>query len=132
MDSIAAARTSDSVIKFIYTELFDDVIDTYNGINPAPSQCITILDIPGFGMSTGQLKPFCLYFLTSIYIFLECFQQNSFEQMRINFINEKFRQFSTTRLIKEEIEWYKIEGLEIPVIDFLDNQNVIGMKKLKI
>lgn len=52
--------------------------------------------------------------------------------MRINYINEKFRQFSTTRLIKEEMEWYKIEGLEIPAIDFLDNQNVIGMKKLKI
>lgn len=38
------------------------------------------------------------------------------------------RQFSTSRLIKEELEWYKMEHLEMPQIDFLDNQNVIGKK----
>lgn len=52
--------------------------------------------------------------------------KNSFEQICINFVNEKVRQFTTNRLIIEEIDWYKFEGLEIPQIDFLDNQNVIG------
>lgn len=82
-----------------------------------------------------QLKHFSLYSLTICifhYIFLECFRQNSFEQICINFINEKFRQFSTNRLIKEEIEWHKIEDLELPEIDFLDNQNVIGTGNSKI
>lgn len=42
------------------------------------------------------------------------------------------RKFCTNRLIQDEIEWYKIEDYEIPQIDFLDNQNVIGMRNSKI
>lgn len=49
LDSNLAARTRDSVIKFIYGLLFSDIIDTCNGINSTSSQCISILDITGFG-----------------------------------------------------------------------------------
>lgn len=59
-------------------------------------------------------------------IFSECFPKNSFEQICINFVNEKIRQFSTNRLIKEEMDWYENDGIKIPQIDFLDNRNVIG------
>lgn len=52
--------------------------------------------------------------------------------MCINFANEKVREFSTNRLVKEELEWYEAENLIIPEIDFLDNRNVIGMDKIKL
>lgn len=63
-----------------------------------------------------------------IAIISECFDigQNSFEQLCINFINEKVRKFATNRLIADEILWYKMEGIDIPQNEFLDNQNVIG------
>lgn len=41
-------------------------------------------------------------------------------------MNEKVREFATNRLIKEEVEFYKMEGLEITQIDLLSNENVIG------
>lgn len=52
--------------------------------------------------------------------------------MCINFANEKVREFSTNRLVKEELEWYEAENLDIPKIEFLDNRNVIGMDKIKL
>lgn len=60
---------------------------------------------------------------------LECFQKgkNSFEQICINFVNEKIRQFSTKRLIKDELYWYAQEGISVPHIDLLDNANIIGI-----
>lgn len=46
--------------------------------------------------------------------------------MCINYINERVRQFSTNRLITDELHWYKMECIEVPQVDFLDNKNVIG------
>lgn len=54
--------------------------------------------------------------------------ENSFEQLCINFLNEKLREFTTKRLIKEEMEYYTLEQVEVPQIDFLDNKYVIGIK----
>ncbi|XP_031633965.1 myosin heavy chain 95F-like, partial [Contarinia nasturtii] len=102
-----AVSTRDSTAKLIYCELFRFLIDKINGATSELQQYIAILDIPGF----------------------ECFEmgQNSFEQICINFVNEKIRNFSTNRLIKAELDWYKSENLDIPQIDFLDNQNIIDL-----
>lgn len=51
--------------------------------------------------------------------------QNSFEQMCINFVNEKVTQFCTRRLIKDELSWYSSERIVMPKIEFLDNQDVL-------
>lgn len=65
----------------------------------------------------------------SIFLFSENFKDNSFEQLSINFMNEKVCEFANNRLIEEEVQFYKMEGLEIPQINFLSNENVIGTKK---
>lgn len=59
---------------------------------------------------------------------LECdaMGQNSFEQLCINYINEKIQQFCIRRLIKDELEWYNNEGICIPTISFLDNEKILG------
>lgn len=52
--------------------------------------------------------------------------KNSFEQLNINYVNEKLRQFTTTRLIIDEIDYYESKGLEAPEIEYLDNVEVLG------
>lgn len=50
-DELLAARTRDSAIKHIYTELFRTIIDTCNvGNSLKTTEYIAILDIAGFGM----------------------------------------------------------------------------------
>lgn len=60
--------------------------------------------------------------------FLECFEtgKNSFEQMCINYLNEKMQQLGTNELIKHELDWYQKEGLDSPQIGFLDNSPILG------
>ena len=64
--------------------------------------------------------------LKKIYSFPEYFQQNSFEQFCINYCNEKLQQFFNERILKNEQELYKREGLNVPEIRFVDNQDCIG------
>jgi myosin VI len=51
---------------------------------------------------------------------------NSFEQFCINYCNEKLQQFFNERILKNEQELYRREGLNVPEIRFVDNQDCIG------
>lgn len=66
--------------------------------------------------------------------FTECFNppMNRFEQLCINFANEKIQKFSTHRLIFEEQEWYKTEGIDLPEISFPGNDNILSESSLCI
>lgn len=57
----------------------------------------------------------------------EYFTTNSFEQFCINYCNEKLQQFFNKRILKDEQELYEREGLQIQKINFIDNQDCIGM-----
>lgn len=57
---------------------------------------------------------------------------NRFEQLCINFANEKIQKFSTHRLIFEEQEWYKTEGIDLPEISFPGNDNILSESSLCI
>ena len=57
---------------------------------------------------------------------LEYFTVNSFEQFCINYCNEKLQQFFNERVLKDEQELYYREGLQVPKIEFSDNQDCIG------
>lgn len=52
--------------------------------------------------------------------------QNSFEQLCINYINETVQQFCIRKQIKEELEWYAIDGVHIPEVKLLDNRTILG------
>lgn len=52
---------------------------------------------------------------------------NSFEQFCINYCNEKLQQFFNERILKEEQTLYQREGLQVKKIEFVDNQDCIGM-----
>lgn len=61
-----------------------------------------------------------------IHLFSEFFTVNSFEQFCINYCNEKLQQFFNERILKNEQELYKREGLNVPEVKYVDNQDCIG------
>uniref|UniRef100_A0A914QKT5 Myosin motor domain-containing protein n=1 Tax=Panagrolaimus davidi TaxID=227884 RepID=A0A914QKT5_9BILA len=59
------------------------------------------------------------------------FQVNSFEQFCINYCNEKLQQFFNERILKHEQELYRREALNVPGIEYADNQDCIELFEQK-
>ena len=57
----------------------------------------------------------------------ECFKVNSFEQLCINFTNERLQQFFNTFVFKLEEELYKKEDIPWDPLDFPDNQDAVDL-----
>lgn len=106
----------DSVAKFIYSSLFDWLVDIINHslateevLNRVTS-FIGVLDIYGF----------------------EHFAKNSFEQFCINYANEKLQQEFNQHVFKLEQEEYLREQIDWTFIDFSDNQPCIDLIEGKL
>ncbi len=61
----------------------------------------------------------------------EKFEKNSFEQLCINFANEKLQQFFVHHIFKLEQEEYTREGIKWDKIAFVDNQNILDLIAMK-
>lgn len=55
-------------------------------------------------------------------------ENNTFDQLCINYINERMQSVFVTKKISDEKHWYESQGLDIPVVEFFDNSHIIGMK----
>lgn len=98
----------DTLAKLLYERVFNWVLKKLNqGLKGREGLFIGILDIYGF----------------------EVFKNNSFEQLCINYANEKLQQLSIHYTFKAEIEEMKQENLEkkIPLIQFSDNQPILDL-----
>ncbi|KAF3760213.1 hypothetical protein M406DRAFT_85656 [Cryphonectria parasitica EP155] len=101
----------DSVAKYIYSSLFDWLVEIINrslATDEVLSQVksfIGVLDIYGF----------------------EHFAKNSFEQFCINYANEKLQQEFNQHVFKLEQEEYLREKIDWTFIDFSDNQPCIDL-----
>ncbi|KAI9721351.1 MAG: Myosin type-2 heavy chain 1 [Chrysothrix sp. TS-e1954] len=106
-----ATVVRDSVAKYIYSSLFDWLVETINhhlATQEVLSQAKTfigVLDIYGF----------------------EHFAKNSFEQFCINYANEKLQQEFNQHVFKLEQEEYLREEIDWKFIDFADNQPCIDL-----
>jgi len=118
METIVANRKTydaivcrDSIAKFLYSKLFDWLVDminknlAYEKKSKEELSFIGVLDIYGF----------------------EHFQKNSFEQFCINYANEKLQQEFNQHVFKLEQDEYVNEKIEWSFIDFYDNQPCIDM-----
>lgn len=111
-----AIVAKDSVAKFIYSALFDWLVENINTVLCAPevadqvSSFIGVLDIYGF----------------------EHFEKNSFEQFCINYANEKLQQEFNQHVFKLEQEEYVKEEIEWSFIEFNDNQPCIDLIESKL
>ncbi|KAK0635483.1 putative myosin MYO2 [Bombardia bombarda] len=106
----------DSVAKFIYSSLFDWLVEIINHslateeVLNRVSSFIGVLDIYGF----------------------EHFAKNSFEQFCINYANEKLQQEFNQHVFKLEQEEYLREQIDWTFIDFADNQPCIDLIEGKL
>merc|ERR1711971_1152816 len=106
-----ASNARDALAKAIYSRLFDYIVGRINASIPYQESAyyIGVLDIAGF----------------------EYFTVNSFEQFCINYCNEKLQQFFNQRILKDEQELYKKEGLGVKNVNFVDNQDCIDLIEAK-
>ncbi|CEM34450.1 unnamed protein product [Vitrella brassicaformis CCMP3155] len=103
-----AQYARDSLVKALYSRLFDWLVKRINtaisrGFRDDGALKIGLLDIYGF----------------------EVFDVNSFEQLCINFANEKLQQHFNQHLFRSEQEEYTSEGVDWKHIDWRDNQPII-------
>jgi len=102
-----AARAS--LAKTLYGRMFDWLVTQVNvniaGDLSASLNAIGVLDIFGF----------------------EIFEHNSFEQLCINFCNEKLQQHFNAHVFKQEEKCYIAEGIDYSEVEFEDNQDVLDV-----
>ncbi|KAJ2898084.1 hypothetical protein MKZ38_004196 [Zalerion maritima] len=103
-----ATATRDALAKAIYSNLFDWIVERINQslkARQATSNSIGILDIYGF----------------------EIFEKNSFEQLCINYVNEKLQQIFIQLTLKAEQEEYEREQIKWTPIKYFDNKVVCDL-----
>jgi myosin-7 len=105
----------DAFVKGIYGRLFIWIVEKINAAIYRPKEAgsyrksIGVLDIFGF----------------------ENFENNSFEQLCINFANENLQQFFVQHIFKLEQEEYNNENINWKNIEFIDNQEILDMIAVK-
>jgi myosin heavy subunit len=108
-----ACAARDAMIKKVYGDLFQAIVDKINTQLSASSakrhKFIGVLDIFGF----------------------ESFTVNSFEQLCINYCNEKLQFHFNEHIFKMEQTLYASEGIVIPGSSFVDNQPTLDLLELK-
>ncbi|CAN1844962.1 XI-E [Linum perenne] len=112
LDPGGATISRDGLAKTIYSRLFDWLVDKINvsiGQDPKSKCLIGVLDIYGF----------------------ESFQYNSFEQLCINYTNEKLQQHFNQHVFKGEQLEYTKEEIDWRYIEFVDNQDILNLIEKK-
>ena len=112
LNSKQSTVARDSLAKTVYERLFSWLISRTNGIltsrQPATA-FVGILDIFGF----------------------EIFELNSFEQLCINYANEKLQNLFNHHIFVMEMEQYKTEGVDVSSIAFVNNQLCVDLIEKK-
>ncbi len=110
-----AYSARDALAKILYSRLFDYIVNKINSAISNKEEAtkmdkdkirkIGLLDIFGF----------------------ENFDYNSFEQLCINYANERLQQFFNNHIFKLEQEEYKKEGIDWSDVEFVDNKEIIDL-----
>ena len=110
LSKTAAADAKDAIAKAIYGKLFDWLVKHINKATDGDrGKFVGVLDIFGF----------------------EIFDTNSFEQLCINYANEKLQQHFNKHTFKEEEAVYLSEEIKYTKIPFIDNQPVLNLIEKK-
>lgn len=52
---------------------------------------------------------------------------NTFDQLCINYTNERLQHFFVTMMLSKEKQWYADQSLDVPFVPFFDNAAIIGI-----
>jgi len=117
-----ASAGRDALAKAIYSNLFEWIVSRINvsmKTRGAAAHVIGILDIFGFEIfEVGGDPVFAVIYLTPI------LKDNSFEQLCINYVNEKLQQIFIELTLKTEQEEYVREQIKWTPIKFFNNKIV--------
>eukprot|EP01124_Arcella_intermedia_P018223 TRINITY_DN25196_c0_g1_i1.p1 TRINITY_DN25196_c0_g1~~TRINITY_DN25196_c0_g1_i1.p1 ORF type:complete len:1497 (-),score=422.99 TRINITY_DN25196_c0_g1_i1:6-4172(-) len=114
LDIAAAEECRDTLAKHLYGSLFEWLVKRINmslskDLDTEQTKVIGVLDIFGF----------------------EIFEKNSFEQLCINFTNEKLQQKFNQTTFKEEEDVYLKENIKYQHVEFIDNQTILDIIEKK-
>lgn len=107
-------QSRDALAKALYARLFEHVLSHVVNAslpigqfasNRENGYSIGVLDVAGF----------------------ECFDRNGFEQLCVNFGNERLQQFFAERVLKDEQRLYKTEGLNVRPVPFDDSSACVAL-----
>lgn len=107
-----AHKTRDILAQKLYGYLFLEIVKK---VNVSIGQDVTV------DLSCGILDIFGF----------ECFEQNSFEQLCINFTNEELQRFVNNYVFRREADLYRNEGITFNPLDFPDNQGLLDLLSKK-
>ncbi|CAG8534476.1 4267_t:CDS:10 [Ambispora gerdemannii] len=108
LNPVQASAIRDALAKAIYNNLFEWIVERINSAmreRHQSSYVIGVLDIYGF----------------------EIFEENSFEQLCINYVNEKLQQIFIELTLKAEQEEYVREKIKWTPIEFFNNKIVCDL-----
>lgn len=121
-----AEERRESLARVLYAQLFARLVQRLNvclGSGPGEGSPISVEDRPpSVGSSRG--RPFVG--ILDIFGF-EHFDWNSFEQLCINFANERLQQLFNHFVFASELDLYNREGIQLSDVDVPDNQDVIDL-----
>ncbi len=121
LHDVAESRDArDALSKAVYGRMFDWLVNRIN----------TAVAIQKPGSESVASKDFPFIGVLDIFGF-EIFEFNSFEQLCINYCNEKLQQLFNKHTFKEEIAVYEDEGIEVPPVRFIDNKPVLDLIEQK-
>jgi len=121
LDVAAAQFTRDSLAKASYERLFSWIVRTVN-------KCIAVSDT---GATAGAGEGGRGIGILDIYGF-EIFEVNSFEQLCINYVNEKLQQIFIDLTLKSEQEEYAKEGITWTPVEYFNNEVVCKLIEGKV
>lgn len=117
-----AMDSRDSLARHLYDALFSFVVSQINA---------TVSESKGAAWNqslAGSKKVKLLPFVGVLDIFgFEFFDQNSLEQLFINFTNELLQQYFNEVIFEHEADLYRREGIEWDPLDFPDNHAIVDL-----
>ncbi|XP_058462725.1 unconventional myosin-Ia [Malaya genurostris] len=113
VDAICAAKIKFSLCRTLYSRLFTLVATRIN----------EQLKLKPYGCGAGSAVRGKTIGLLDFYGF-EVLEKNSFEQLAINFCNERLQQHFVKNVLKYQQDLYAAEGLDWIKIDYFDNQAI--------
>jgi myosin V len=114
LNAETAKDSCDALAKAVYYEAFLWLVREINQATKAQNN------------KTGYTGEYGVIGLLDIFGF-ECFNKNGFEQLCINYANEKLQQKFTEDIFRQVQEEYKAEGLALADIRYDDNHHVLDL-----
>ena len=124
-----ASLARDALVKSIYSKLFDELVEQARA-QRLYERVDGVVTITQPGVQGDDDEELLSIGVLDIYGF-EIFDRNGFEQLSINFVNEKLQQIFIALTLKAEQEEYVREGIEWKEVKYFNNKVVCELIEAK-